>query len=105
MQIQEPQLGHASQALPGEGDQVVPIQPQLLQTTKALEGDAAEAAQGVIGHPEVLQVVEQVESLSWHPADGCLFYPKLACINRDVHRREGHLWVIAQHCPGGERQG
>lgn len=67
---------------------------------EALEGDPAEAGQGVIGHPEVFQVVERMESLSWHSADGCLFYPKLGCIYRDVHGSEGHLWVITQHCPG-----
>ena len=100
MQVEETQVWHVRQALPGEGGERVPIQAQLVQAGQPAEAVSVQGGERVEGHPQELQVAEVMEGLAGDACDGRLLNAQLGRVQREVRWNESDLSVIAEDTPG-----
>lgn len=69
MQVEELQVWHVCQGLPGEGGKGVSFQAEFIEVVKTPETVGCQRVQGIERHPEKLQIVEVVEGVARNPCD------------------------------------
>lgn len=100
LQVQQPQLGGVPERRPGEGGQVVPRHAQLAQAAQAPQHQSIELIECVVGQPQLLQAAQRLEGLPGHPANGRPLQAQAGGVQRDRCWGQGHVRVVAHHCPG-----